>query len=140
MIKQHNYTFHAYKPDSSDICMGCLMASYSSDEIFEYELDEDGVIDTWSTVLSTSLDTGERGYEDIHLLQNGILLRPGDPDYDRLFALATKEAAEIVALREEEAMRAKEAEDRRKNEEREARERKELSRLRAKYESNRLPE
>jgi hypothetical protein len=113
--------------------MGCLMASYSSDEVFEYELDEDEVVDTWATVLSTSLDTGERGYEDIHLLQNGVLLTSGDRDYDRLYERARVAADEIIRKREDDARKTKEAEEQRKRAENETRERKEYERLQKKF-------
>ena len=79
-----NYTFYAYKPDSSDYCKGCHMASYYSDTVFQFELDEEEVVKLWGDVLykNKSLEINEQGYQDITILFNGRSLRNLEYDDD----------------------------------------------------------
>jgi hypothetical protein len=60
-----NYTLIAYKPDSSDYCMGCHMGSYSSDLEMKNRLEEDELLEMWSNLKSkyTFMGPNEAGYE-----------------------------------------------------------------------------
>ena len=53
----------SYKPDSHDYCMGCHMASYSSDQQIKMFDDVDELVDAIAILDSLSLDSGEEGYE-----------------------------------------------------------------------------
>ena len=99
----HTYAFYAYKPDSADIFMGCLMAEYGSDSIFRYELSDFYVVELWADVMSRELLTGELGYEPPIILRGGIRIFAGDPDYDRMYSEARTRVSEIVSAREEAA-------------------------------------
>lgn len=67
------YMFVAYKPNSSDYCMGCHMASYSSDFIFKNHLTREELIEEWALVLfkNATLDYNEEGYE-FRIFNNGV--------------------------------------------------------------------
>lgn len=66
------YTLIAHKPDSSDYCLGCLMASYSGD----FELAHGPTLDALAPLYqrcaqaNRTLEHGELGYE-LTLLING---------------------------------------------------------------------
>jgi len=55
----------AYKPDSSDTCMGCYMGGYSSDLEVKTNLNETELLDLWSDLKSHYGFRGpnEAGYE-----------------------------------------------------------------------------
>ncbi|WP_126223273.1 hypothetical protein [Burkholderia ambifaria] len=69
------YTLIAHKPESSDYCMGCLMATYSGD----FELAHGPTLDALAPLYlraaqaNRTLDHGELGYE-LTLLVNGCPL------------------------------------------------------------------
>jgi hypothetical protein len=64
------YTVLAYKQDSKDFCMGCLMASYGSDFEFEAFKTEQEAIDFAAKFLAYDRKIGETGY-DVTILVNG---------------------------------------------------------------------
>jgi hypothetical protein len=134
MQEESFYTFVAYKPDSALVSMGCLLDSYSSDLVFKYELDEDEMAEAWAEALAFNRDSGERGYEDIHVLRDGVLLGSWDETYAKLADLAHHKADDIRSEREEEAERLKEKKEQRAAEERDARDRREYERLKGKFE------
>lgn len=67
------FIFFASKPESSDYCKGCLMATYCGDVIFAFELSKEEVIKLWSRCLfkNLNLEINEAGYKDIRILKNG---------------------------------------------------------------------
>ena len=77
------YTILAYKPDSSDYCMGCHMASYSSG--FEYHCTEDRAeaVKFIGKLVDNNkhMDSHEVGYE-ITILINGA--EPSQDTWDEL--------------------------------------------------------
>lgn len=54
-----NYTLIGYKPDSSDYCMGCHMASYDSEHFVICSKDEEHVSTVWADNISPELRPGE---------------------------------------------------------------------------------
>jgi len=69
----NTYLLIAYKPNSSDYCRGCLMASYSSDFIKEDNLDQDELIKTLADIYykNKHLAGFESGY-DYWIYSNAI--------------------------------------------------------------------
>lgn len=154
----HLYTLIAYKPDSTDTCMGCLMANYSSDFEGFTSPDASAIARRWAKLLkrNEALEHGESGF-DISLLIDGIPRHYDDiemewseeleerqnalkPEFARIQELAE---AELKAMHDDEAAKAQEAARlkaeaeevarRRDSEEQEARERAEFERLSAKF-------
>lgn len=59
------YNFIAYKKQSCDYARGCLVASYRSDFVNEWNLDKEILIGWWAKYLTfnaTQLDHNEKGY------------------------------------------------------------------------------
>ncbi len=67
------YLFIALKPDSTDYCRGCRMASYSSDFHQQNHLKADELVELWSTYLhkNLNLDCNEAGY-DFYIYKDGV--------------------------------------------------------------------
>lgn len=59
------YGLIAYKPNSDDYCKGCHMASYSSDFICEFGLNQEQIVDKLIELIYYKCDTGEEGYEQV---------------------------------------------------------------------------
>ncbi len=58
----NKYTVVAYKPDSSDTCRGCLMASYPSDCRLFVGVNRHQLIEHWAQIKAHVLDQGEVEY------------------------------------------------------------------------------
>lgn len=65
------FTIIAYKPSSSCSHMGCHMASYSSDFIYEHQLSEEELKERIAQLKATELDCCEDGYENINYFEDG---------------------------------------------------------------------
>jgi len=61
----------AYKPNSSDYCMGCHMASYGSDFIFEEYQDVESLAQKLADIDEWYLEDGEDGFEPPYIIYNG---------------------------------------------------------------------
>lgn len=86
-----NYTLIAYKPNNDDYCMGCHMASFSSDFELFCTTSEEELLDKWLDIRKAErqFDEHEAKYE-ITILFNGI-----DPDSG-----GCEEYEEFIRLRE----------------------------------------
>ncbi len=87
------YTFVAYKPNSSDYCMGCYMESYSSEFAFETGLSEDELVVAWANCLMFVGGTNEDGWESIHIIDGAGDIVDFGPEYDRLKRRVEQEIA-----------------------------------------------
>jgi hypothetical protein len=69
----------AYKPDSSDYCRGCHMASYSSDHEIHTHLNAETLVVHWAHYLQKNLDLdhSEAGYT-FWVFKNGIKVWEGN--------------------------------------------------------------
>lgn len=69
------YTLIAYKPDASDYCMGCHMASYSSDFEMAHGASLAALAPAWKRALHAdhNSESGDASYE-LNLLINGVPL------------------------------------------------------------------
>lgn len=69
------YLFIAQKPDSTDYCRGCRMASYSSDFFIENMLNREQLVKRWAEYIqkNMNLDCNETGY-DFYVFKNGVKL------------------------------------------------------------------
>jgi hypothetical protein len=75
-------TVIGYKPNSSDYCRGCLMASYGSDFKFGvYPDDREGAVQFAAQMLSYDTDMGEDGYNVILLIDGKAVYGDGLMDY-----------------------------------------------------------
>lgn len=135
------YTIIAYKPDSSDYCRGCHMASYSSDLCYAYNLSYDDLLTTLADVLwrNRKLDTGEAGYDDIDIWRstdqyNYVRLTHDSPDYEQLMCAANGRADVRIAQEAADLERKKQEEVAREKATQAQRERREFARLKAKFE------
>ena len=83
-----NYTLIAYKPNNDDYCMGCHMASYSSDFELFHTIDKQELVNKWLSIhqQERSHDDRECGY-DITILVNGQPLEK--VNYDEFLRLKT---------------------------------------------------
>ena len=95
MKQSDTYTLIAYKPNSSDRCRGCLMASYSSDFEELTTSNPNEIISRLAEILKRNLqlECNEGGYDPILLFKNGIKL------YDSYFP-SDDSTAEEDALQE----------------------------------------
>jgi hypothetical protein len=69
--RKNHFTIIAYKSDSTDTCMGCLMASWSSDFEMSFATTEEDAAIAWADIEDKKLEDREGGYE-ITLLINGL--------------------------------------------------------------------
>lgn len=69
------YLFIAQKPDSTDYCRGCRMASYSSDFFIENLMNREELIKKWAEYIqkNMNLDYNEAGY-GFYVFKNGFKL------------------------------------------------------------------
>ncbi|WP_434715833.1 hypothetical protein [Paraburkholderia sp. A3RO-2L] len=148
------YTLIAHKPESSDYCRNCLMASYSGDFEMEHSNSLDALAGLWKRCANQnlSLGRGEDGYE-LTLLINGWPLAdiPDEPEEwwleeggdPALLKLATparewtgRMDAEVAAqehARKQLAEQAEAVRRRREADAQEQREREEYARLHARF-------
>lgn len=147
------YTLISYKPDASDYCMGCHMASYSSDFEMAHGASLTALAPTWKRILHADYNgaQGDASYE-LTLLINGVplsdipsekaWLEEGmDPALVDLaveaYAWIAQLEAEVRVEREEAKQRAaaeKAAAEQRAAEEKRAREHAQYLELRARFE------
>ena len=146
------YTILAYKPDSSDYCMGCHVASYSSGFEYYYTEDRGEAVKfiAGKLVNNKHMDNNEDGYE-ITILMNGA--EPSQDTWDELHegkewsdhchaeammeeakALAEKEIADAKKREEEAKAQREEAAKVQAAIDKENKERATYERLKAKYE------
>lgn len=91
-----DYMFVTYKPTSDDFCMGCHMATYSSDYEISYELTEDALIERWGhfLFLNMNLDCNEVGY-DFWVFRNGLPVPDDVPAlYKKALVIANEKQAD----------------------------------------------
>lgn len=108
----NNFMVVAYKPDSTDTCRGCLMASYGSEFILESEVTREELVKILVTIFqkNRNLSGGEIGF-DFWIYQNGIIMDgvDSDPICHEATAivenqiLEAKRAAEEIALKKKKA-------------------------------------
>lgn len=147
------YTLIAYKPDASDYCMGCHMASYSSDFEMAHGTSLAALAPTWKRILHAdhNSEQGDAGYE-LNLLINGVPLSdiPSEKAWleegmdpalvdqaAEAYAWIAQLEAEVRVEREEAKQRAAEekaAAEQRAAEEKRAREHAQYLELRARFE------
>lgn len=96
-ITPGKYAFIAYKSNSDDSCMGCHVASYSSDLELQTQLNQQQLVDVWAGILNRNmnLDINELGYE-VTVLENGIPV-----DLPEIKSAAEAQAAALQAEQEE---------------------------------------
>lgn len=68
------YMLDAYKPDSSDYCMGCLMDTYESDHIVLGPLSENELIEEIARIEAVELRVNEEGYNINYSIYQPIMV------------------------------------------------------------------
>ena len=125
------YILFAHKPSSADSCMGCCMASYDSDVIFEQNLSREQLIQKLAELQSYERRTNEAGYQYIYFCEAAPemsqeefdeITSRADPVSDKL-RIQSKHAKELENAKREAAAQ----------QQQEARERKQLEELQSKY-------
>ena len=64
----------AYKPDSSDYCLGCLMDTYGSDHIVLGPLSENELIEEIARIEAVELGMNEEGYNINYSIYQPIMV------------------------------------------------------------------
>ena len=104
VIMKKDFSLTAYKPNSSDYCRGCEMASYDSDFIFVDGLDEKELIEKLADVLHQNMNMrcNEWGYSRIFISQSGIRIWDNDAPiyiaYDNMDLAQEEEINKGIAI------------------------------------------
>jgi hypothetical protein len=131
MSEEKLYTLIGYKPDSEDICRGCVMGRFGSDFIYEQGLSEGHAADLIAEIQSRKRSVGEAPW-DLYLLR---YLPDEDEDIGRIYQSALKEGDRRAEEREHREALAKIEAERKHAAAKADSERAEYERLRAKYET-----
>ena len=97
------YIFVAYKPDSSDYCMGCHMASYPSEFVFEVDLSKEELAIAWACCLNFVGGSNECGWEEIRIINSAGCVVSLGREYDQLRELADQQVKKYVATMKQRA-------------------------------------
>jgi hypothetical protein len=134
------FTILAYKPDTQDVCRGCVVARYSSDFKWKSSMDKAVMAEFLAEIqfADKHCEHGESSYE-VTFLFNGEEFPEGETDWmtEELRLEITKKAEGICTakLAEEDRLKAAQAAEnnRKAQEAKEKQEREQLVALRAKY-------
>lgn len=151
------YILVAYKPDSSDYCRGCHMASYSSGYKMYSECTREQLIKEWAALRAIELSCNEAEYEfqliidgyfvggerhpyrgsiDIGEEEDENIVQPLRDEYDRLLVEVRERNNQIIHDRNKEKDEKILQQTKKRQEEERAADLRKLEMLKAKYPNN----